>query len=138
MKGIRGWIALALLQAALAPAAAAAVPDAAGMWEQFLATGNYHKSMSAYAVLTSTGYNGTDVDATSCKDHAADVRSAVETVPVSIAIHRVAYLCADATGDTAMADREMEVLAALSRHALKQAGDPQVARPIAVIAPADA
>ena len=137
MKGIRGWIVLALLQAALAPAAAAA-PDAAGMWQQFLATGNYHKSMSAYAVLTSTGYNGTDVDAMSCKDHAADVRSAVEMVPVSIAIHRVAYLCADATGDTATADREMEVLAALSRHALKQAGDPQVARPIAVVAPADA
>jgi TPR repeat protein len=138
MKQIRGWIALAVLQWALAPAAAAAAPDAGAMWKQFLAGGNYNKSMAAYGVLTSTGYNGSDVDAASCKEHAADLRSAVETVPVSIAIRRVAYLCADATGETAAADREMEVLAALSRHALKQAGDPQVARPIAIVAPADA
>lgn len=138
MKGIRGWIALVLLQGALAPLAGAAVPDAGGMWEQFLARGSYTKSMAAYGVLTSTGYDGTDVDAALCKEHVADLRSAVETVPVSIALRRVAYLCADATGDTATADREMEVLAALSRHALKQAGDQQVAQPIAIIAPADA
>lgn len=138
MKRIRGWIALVLLQGVLAPIAAASAPDAGKMWEQFAANGDYNKSMAAYAVMTSTGYDGADVDAALCKEHAADVRTAVETVPVSIAIHRVAYLCADATGDAATAEREMEVLAALARHALKQAGDPQVARPIAIVAPADA
>ena len=136
MNRIYAWLALAIAQLAMAPIAAAA--DAGEMWRQFLANGNYEKSMAAYDVTLSVGYDGSDVDAASCKENAAALRSAIDTVPVSIAIRRVAYLCADATGDKDAAEREMQVLAMLSRHALGQAGDPQVARPIPVVAPADA
>lgn len=138
MKRIYGSLALAVAQLAMIPIAAAAAPDAGEMWRQFLANGNYAKSMAAYDVTQAVGYDGSDVDAASCKTNAAALRSAIDTVPVSIAIRRVAYLCADATGDKDAVERELEVLAVLSRHALGQAGDPQVARPIPVVAPADA
>ncbi|GAB2508193.1 hypothetical protein GCM10027084_24090 [Pseudoxanthomonas sangjuensis] len=126
------------LFAAQASAAGKPAPDAAAMWERFLARGEYNATLAAYDALEAVGYDGVEVDAEQCRQQAAVLASAVETAPVSIALRRAAYLCADATGDQTATEDALAQLVALSRHALKQAGDPAVAAPIRVLSPADA
>lgn len=136
----RTWIHAALLLLATQPVSAAspATKDPAVLWEKFLATGEYTQTITAYEVLTGIGYDGDQVDADLCEQKAAELDSAIETVPVSIALRRAAYLCADAGGDSAATDRALDALAALSRHALKEGGDPGIAKPIRIVAPVDA
>lgn len=138
-------LALALLAATCLPAFAGtapaaardvATPDAAAMWADYLAHGDYEKS-GDLGVFDEVDYDGRSVDADKCRAQAAQVREVVAVLPVSIAARRLAFLCAEATGDEATAERELAVLAALSRYALKQAGDPAVAAPIRVMIPAD-
>ncbi|MFC5570074.1 hypothetical protein ACFPN1_08395 [Lysobacter yangpyeongensis] len=130
----------ALALAMLAPhAQERATPDAARMWEQFLATGDMHKAFGALDVLDQVGYDVASVDAAKCREHRDGVAAAVAAAPVSLAVRRVAFLCADALDDAATAEREMSVLAALSQHAMKQVGtESLLADPIRVMAPADA
>lgn len=113
-------------------------PDAERMWQQFLAEARTRDVYGAFDVLDAVGYEGDAVDPARCERQETNLRAAVAAAPVSIAIRRAAYLCADARGDDAGAEREMEVLLALSRHALRQAGDPQTAAPIRVVAVRDA
>jgi TPR repeat protein len=137
------WLALPLVLAGMSAAVTASAaprhPDAAAMWELFLAKRPvYKETLAAYDVLVSLGHDGAGVNAESCTEHAAAIRSAVDAVPVSIALRRIAYMCADASGDSALAATQAEALAALVRHAMQQVGDPATARPIKVVAPADA
>ncbi|HEY5780455.1 MAG TPA: hypothetical protein VIT66_01110 [Lysobacter sp.] len=112
--------------------------DPARAWEKFFSDGEYFAAFAAFAVMEEVGYDGNAVDPEKCTKQAAALRKAVAAAPVSIAIRHVAYLCAQGGNDEAAADREMEALAALSRHALAQAGDADVTHPIRVLAPVDA
>ena len=47
------------------------------------------------------GFSVTDADPASCKEHAAALDDAIAKVPVSIAYHRMAMLCAEAIAATA-------------------------------------
>ncbi|GAB3371023.1 hypothetical protein GCM10027431_19360 [Lysobacter rhizosphaerae] len=132
MLGIAGMLA-----PGVSFAADAAKPDVAGMWRAFLATGEYAKAIAAFDVLPNLGYTGETVDPVRCTSEAAALDAALEAAPVSIALRRAAYLCAAAGTDSAAAERALEMLAALSRHALKQAGDPRLSPPIPIVAPVD-
>ncbi|MDI9237466.1 hypothetical protein QLQ15_00885 [Lysobacter sp. LF1] len=122
------------------PAFAAAPPkfDADKAWQQFLAKGDLKKGFDAFNVLDEVGYDAIKVDAQRCASQQGALATAVQDAPISIAIRRVAFLCAQALGDDAGADRELAALAALSRHALESSGDPAVSHPIRILAPADA
>jgi TPR repeat protein len=114
-------------------------PDAARIWEQFLRTADVDKAYDALDILDKVGYEVASVDAAKCKENGDAMRAAVAAAPASMAIRRASFLCADALNDAATAEREMAVLAALSQHAMKQAGSESLlSDPIRVMAPADA
>lgn len=111
--------------------------DPEGVWSRFRAGAELHAAYDAYAVLDKVVSSPGAFDADLCREHAAALRDAVETVPVSIALHRASLLCAEALGDQAVAERETIALAALSKHALREAGDSPWRRPIQVLSPRD-
>lgn len=130
--------ALLFASPVLAAKVPAEAPDARRMWEQFLATAD-DSANNAYDVMELVGYDVESVEAERCAAHRERVQAAVAQAPVSLAIRRVAFLCAEAVGDADGAEREMALLAALSRHALAQAGtEPGLSPPIRVQAIADA
>ena len=110
--------------------------DAAAAWSSFLDAGQLGPAFEAFAVITPLGYP--DVDAARCKASAHALEESLRKAPVSIGLHHAALACAQATGDAAAADRELEVLAALSRHALASGSGFANPRPISVLAPIDA
>lgn len=111
--------------------------DPEGVWSRFRAGAGLEAAYDAYAVLDVVGAGPGAVDAERCREQAATLRDAVEAVPVSIALHRGAMLCAEALGDHAGAERETLALAALSKHALRDSGDSPWRRPIQVLSPRD-
>jgi hypothetical protein len=113
------------------------VADPQRVWTRFLAEAELGAAYERYDVVDAVGYDGKSVQADACRDQAQTLREAVVAVPVSIAVHRVAMLCAEATGDDAAADRETAALAALSKYALATRGDTNWHRPIAVLSPRD-
>jgi len=127
---------LALCLPATAATPAAPAFDAASAWQQFLAKGELGTAIGAFDVMDTVGYDGSQVNAEACAQHRDDIARSVAAAPVSILVRRIAYLCAEAVADDAAAEREMTVLAALSRYALGQAGD--FNKPIRVIGAADA
>lgn len=132
-------LAVAML-AAPAFAQDRAGPDIEKDWADFLAVARFDAAMSAYDVLAEVGYVDAsgEVDTAACSKHKAALAAAVQAAPVSISLRRAAYLCSDATGDKAAAEDSLAYMVALSRNALRQAGDPAVSRPIRVLAPRDA
>jgi TPR repeat protein len=112
--------------------------DANAAWTRFFDGANAESVHPAYNVISALGYDGADVDAGACVSHAPELRAAIETVPVSIALHRMALLCAEATGDEAGADAATDALEALSQRALGQAGEPELSVPIQVVRAEDA
>ncbi|MGO4222967.1 tetratricopeptide repeat protein [Lysobacter sp. TAF61] len=136
-------VTLQLALLALAAPAAAAGPatpdfDAAQAWQQFLAHGEFEPATKAFDLMDTVSYDGEHVDAAACTQHRDVVASSVAAAPISIVVRRIAYMCAQATGDDAAAEREMTALAALSRYALGQAGDPGTSKPIRVLGASDA
>jgi TPR repeat protein len=115
-----------------------AQPDAAAMWQEFLAREDAIKAYDAYELLDTLGYDLHQVDAEACREHADALAEGVRRASVSIALRHVAVLCAEATGDAALAGTQGEVLEALSRHALAQASDVSGAIPIRVMSAQDA
>jgi TPR repeat protein len=111
--------------------------DPAAVWARFLANAKLGESYAGYDLMEEVGYNHAAVDAEACRDRAARLREAVAAVPVSIVLHRVAMMCADAIGDEAWAEREAKALAALSKHALAAHGDGVWRAPIRVLGPND-
>lgn len=111
-------------------------PDARAAWDAFLTKAEADRVYPAFTVLDKLGY-GEQLNATKCAEHAAELRKAVETAPVSIAMHRTAMRCAEATGDTAGAELEMQQVAALAKLALAGASDSANAAPIRVLHFAD-
>jgi TPR repeat protein len=132
-----GWMSVPG-HAATPAATAVAEIDPASSWERFLATADSGTAFKAYDILDAVGYDGDTVDARRCASNQAAIAGAIAAAPVSLAIRRVAYLCAQANGDPAGADREMTNLLALARYALIDAGDYERGRPMRVLAPADA
>lgn len=131
-------LAAACTAQAATPAAAPDVArDPAGAWDHFLANGDLMKAYAGFKVLDDVGYEDTKVDADACRAHADDVRSAVELAPVSVVLHRVAMLCAEATGDAAVAERETAAVVALAKLALSQASESRAARPARVLSAHD-
>lgn len=115
----------------------AVVADPAGVWERFLAHATLNEAYERFALMEAVGYSVSAVDADACRERAADLRAAVDAVPVSIAMHRVAMMCAEATGDRGGADREAAALAALAKHALSADAGGLWSRPIQVLSPRD-
>lgn len=111
--------------------------DPAGVWTRFLANAKLGEAYAGYDLMDEVGYTHDAVDADACRDRAARLREAVAAVPVSVALHRVAMMCADAIGDEAWAEGEAKALAALSKHALAAHGDGTWRAPIRVLAPRD-
>jgi TPR repeat protein len=107
--------------------------DPTAAWDHFLATGDSLKALGAYTVLDQVAYADDKVDAKACGEHAAAMRDALQSAPVSVALHRAAMLCAEANGDSAGAEREAAVVAALARLTLSQASDAFGARPARVL-----
>ena len=112
--------------------------DPAAAWDRFLATAEAGTAFDAYDVLAAVGYDGASVSAARCNEQARQLDDALTVVPVSIALRRAAYLCAQATGDAARAERAMADLLALARYALRDAGDADTGTPIRIAAPVDA
>lgn len=140
-KILRSIAAVAALAAAAGSSMAYAheAPDAGRMWERFLKDADADKAYGALDVLAMVGYDIKSVDPGKCREHQAVLREAVAAAPISMAVRRAAFLCADATGDAVGAQREMAVLAGLSQHALQQSGsEPMISPPIRVMAAADA
>ncbi len=128
-----------VLSATFGSAVAADTPfDAAAEWYRFLATANASTVFGAYDVLGQVGYDGSSVDADACRANADALAKAIVAAPVSLAIRRADYLCAQATGDAARADQAATILLALSREALSHLGMHYDLRPIRVLAPIDA
>lgn len=113
----------------------AADPDR--VWRRFLADAELGAVYEHFDAIDAVGYTHVAVDADACRDHAVELRDAVIAAPVSIALHRVAMMCADAVGDAPMAERETAALASLSKHALTGRGDSAWKKPIAVLSPRD-
>lgn len=111
--------------------------DPAGVWAKFMEEADIETAFDAFDVLDAIGATAEGVDAGLCRDQAAALRDAVKVAPVSIAVHREALRCAEATGDSATAERETAALAALSKHALAGAGGNAWQVPIRVLSPRD-
>ena len=111
--------------------------DPAAVWTRFLAEAELGTAFAHFDAMDAVGYNLAAVDADACRDQAAQLRAAVEALPVSISMHRVAMMCADAIGDRAGAERESAALAALSKHALSGNGGTVTGRPIRLVSPRD-
>lgn len=111
--------------------------DPAGVWTRFRASAEFGAAFKAFDVIEAVGHDFASVDAGKCREHAAALREAVEAVPVSIALHRVALMCAEAVGDAAAAERQTLALGALSKLALADGGDSPWRRPIQVLSPRD-
>lgn len=111
--------------------------DPAGVWARFMKEADIETAFDAFDVLDAIGATADGVDAGLCRDQAAALRDAVTLAPVSIAVHREALRCAEATGDSATAERETAALAALSKHALAGAGGNAWQVPIRVLSPRD-
>jgi TPR repeat protein len=111
--------------------------DPAAVWKRFLAEAELGDAFAHFDAMDAVGYNLAAVDADSCRDQAAQLRAAVEALPVSISMHRVAMMCADAVGDSAGAERESAALAALSKYVLSGSGGTVTGRPIRVVSPRD-
>jgi TPR repeat protein len=118
--------------------AADASVNATAEWNRFLATANATDAINAYDVLEQVGYDADKVDAAACTAHSDAMAKAIATVPVSLAIRRADYLCAQATGDGGHAEQAIVALLALSREALSSSGNYHAGKPIRVLAPADA
>lgn len=111
--------------------------DPAGVWARFRAGAEFGASFKAFDVIEAVGYDYASVDAEKCREHAATLREAVEAVPVSIALHRAALMCAEAVDDAAAAERQSLALGALSKLALSDGSGSAWARPIRVLSPRD-
>lgn len=111
--------------------------DPERVWARFLAEAKLGAAYAQYDVLDMVGYTYAAVDADRCRDQDKALREAAQAVPVSIAMHRAAMLCAEAIGDAAAAEREALALAALSKHALASRGDAAWHRPVPVLSPRD-
>ncbi len=109
---------------------AAADPERA--WARFLETAEFGPSFAAYQVLSDLPYANASVDADGCVRHREALTASVRAVPVSIALRRAAMLCAEVLGDAATAERELAALSALSKHALLDHSDLNLAKPIRV------
>lgn len=121
------------------PAVQAATPafEAEREWSEFLRTAKYRDVNDAYQALGSVHYGAAGIDAAACRESGARLDAAVATVPVGFALRHAAVLCADATGDTAGAERHLAAMEALSRRALAQAGEGAWALPIRIVRPED-
>ncbi|GAA5004561.1 sel1 repeat family protein [Pseudoluteimonas lycopersici] len=127
------------LSAAFGGAAAADAPfDAAAEWDRFLATANASTVFGAYAVLDQLSYDGSSVDADACRANADALAQSIAAAPISLAIRRADYLCAQATGDVERAEQAITVLSALSREALSHSPTDGADKPIRVLTPVDA
>ena len=111
--------------------------DPAQAWTRFLAHGELGDAYERHDAMDAVGYALASVDADGCRTHGAALREAVRQVPIGIALHRAALLCAEALGDEAEAERETAALAALSKLALANAGEGQFRKPIRVFSPSD-
>ena len=111
--------------------------DPGRVWTRFLAVAELNATYARFDTLDKIGYDHTAVDADACREHAVELRDAAIAVPVSVALHRAAMLCADALGDAAMAEREAAALASLAKHALMGHGDSAWRRPIPALSPRD-
>jgi hypothetical protein len=79
--------------------------DPAQAWTRFLAHADLGDAYDRHDALDAVGYTLASVDADACHAHGDALREAVRRVPVSIALHQAALLCAEAVGDEALADR---------------------------------
>lgn len=111
--------------------------DPAAVWARFRADAEFGAAFDAFDMMEMVGYDFASVDAQKCSEHAAALREAVEAVPVSIALHRAALMCAEAVGDAATAERQTLALGALSRLALADGSGSAWGRPIRVLSPRD-
>jgi len=138
-KRAMGALWIMVLSAAFGSAAAADAPfDAAAEWDRFLATANASTVFGAYGVLDQLDYNGSSVDADACRANADALAQSIAAAPISLAIRRADYLCAQATGDVERAEQAITVLSALSREALSHSRAYRANKPIRVLAPIDA
>lgn len=138
----RHLLAAALAVCLSSPAQAVSPPpdpatDPAGAWRHVLDHGDYPAISAAFDVVDAIDYSGDAVDAEGCRSQAAALDKALAVAPVSLALWRMAYLCADATGDTARADRAEAVLASLAAHALAASGDATTQGPMRMLVPLD-
>ena len=111
--------------------------DPAGVWARFRADAEFGAAFDAFDMMETVGYDFASVDAEKCGEHAAALREAVEAVPVSIALHRAALMCAEAVGDAATAERQTLALGALSKRALGDGSGSAWGGPIRVLSPRD-
>lgn len=111
--------------------------DPAQAWTRFLAHGELGDAYERYDAMDAVGYTLASVDAEACRAHGDALREAVKQLPISIAMHRTALLCAEALGDEVQAERETAALAALSKLALSNAGEGHFRKPIRVFSPSD-
>jgi TPR repeat protein len=134
---LQAALALALAMVACQASADTPAPDVAtdakGAWAHFLGHATLEAAYGAYDVLDKVGYTEDGVVPSQCKDHAGALKQSLAAAPVSVVLHRAAMLCADATGDEAGAERELQAVASLAKLALAGASDAGYSEPIRVL-----
>jgi TPR repeat protein len=132
-----GALALLVGLTATPVLAATATPDVTldpkAAWAQLLATGEAQQVYDAYDVPSTLVVEGGGVDAEKCKAGRDALATSLRVAPVSPYLHRIAMLCAEATGDEAGAERELKAVAALAKLALAGHSDAMHAAPIRVL-----
>lgn len=121
---------------ALKPLRDPAVESPAALWDDVLARGTPDDVLGSYIVLEEL-WSGETVDTTRCAANAAALDDALRDNPVGMALWWVAYQCAEAGGDTALADARMASLGALMRHAIQSTPADHGMTPIRIMVEAD-
>ena len=134
LRGAGFALALAGALPASAEAPAAAYED---RWQAFLTTAEYGEVMSSFAVynaLTATA----EVDADQCLEYAQVLASALQEVPVSLALLQVRAQCVALLDRPQRAQAAAEALRAEAEAALAGGRGRSSLRPIRVVSEADA
>lgn len=121
---LRAW-ALVLLSASTMVVAnapmALRVPgevDAARLWQDVLDGGDYEAIYAGYRRLAALWPEDGEVDVETCVAQREQLDADLRVNPVGVALWWVSSLCAQAMGDEARAERDIEAFAALVRYAM--------------------
>ena len=143
-------LAAAPLAGAAPPAAAprpgaTALPDPsrtapAQLWDELLEHADFaavKRSVELVDTLERTGGENFDVDPAACRRQAAALDDALRTAPVSLALWYASYRCAEAGGDAARADHDLQAFHALVKHAFDTLPPDNGLTPLRVLAERD-
>jgi TPR repeat protein len=126
------------LRAAGPTPALGATFDPAAVWRDELDHGNLEAITKTYVLEASLHAKSGGVDHDVCKAKASDLNAALDANAAGLAIWYVAYQCAQALGDAALAEQRLANFAALVRYGVESRPPDGGVTPIRIVAERDA